>query len=49
MDIEKGEKPQKKKESNEHNPILCDTHDEEKEEFEVIKEYEDDSIWIDRL
>jgi hypothetical protein len=36
MDVEKGEKPPKK-ESNQVSSILCDTKNEEMEEFEVLK------------
>ena len=54
MIIEMGEKPpcrvigydtpQLKKESNEVEPILCDTPEKAKQQFEVIGEDEEDSI-----
>jgi hypothetical protein len=50
MIIEKGEKPpQQKKESNEAKPILCDTPEKAKQEFEVIGEDEKDSISHDAI
>jgi len=50
MIIEKGEKlPQPKKESNEEKPILCDTPEKAKQEFEVIGEDEEDSISLDAI
>jgi len=50
MIIEKGEKPpQPKKESNEVKPILYDTPEKAKQEFEVIEEDEEDSISLDAI
>ena len=48
MKIEKGEKPPPpKKESNQAKPILCDTPEKAKQEFQVIEEDEEDSISLD--
>ena len=48
MIIEKGEKPpQPKKESNEAEPILCDTPEKAKQQFEVIAEDEEYFISLD--
>ena len=48
MIIEKGEKlPQPKKESNKSEPILLDTPEKAKQQFEVIEEDEEDSISVD--
>ena len=43
MNIERGERPlSPKKDSNQHNPILCDTPVKANEEFEVLSEHEGD-------
>jgi len=44
MKIKKGERPPPKKESNQAKPILCDTSEKVKQEFQVIGEDEEDSI-----
>jgi len=50
MIIEKGDKPaQPKKESNKVEPILRDTPEKPKQQFEVIEEDEEDSISLDLL
>ena len=50
MIIEKGKKPPKpKKVSNEAKPILCDTLEKAKQDFEVIVEDEEDSISLDAI
>jgi hypothetical protein len=38
-----------KKVSNQNNPILCDTPEKANEEFEVIAEYEDYLIPLDKI
>jgi len=48
MIIESGEKPpQPQKESNKAEPILLDTSEKPKQQFEVIAEDDEDSISFD--
>jgi len=50
MIIEKGEKPPPtKKGVNEAKPILCDTPEKAKKDFEVIGEDDEDSISFDAI
>jgi len=50
MNIEKGNKPSlQKKESNQANPIFCDTPEKARKEFQVIAEDKDDLISLDGI
>ena len=50
MKNEKGERPvSPKKETNQHNPILCDTTVKANEEFEDLEEHLDDLISLDEI
>jgi len=42
-------RPHQKKELNQVKPILCDTPEKAKQEFEVIGEDEEDSISLDAI
>ncbi|AET02411.2 hypothetical protein MTR_8g040220 [Medicago truncatula] len=50
MNIERGERSlSSKKDSNQHNPILCDTPIKVDEKFEVLAKHEDDLFALDKI